>query len=131
MLTGNCHCGEVGWSLASLPESATTCNCTVCRRYGVLWAYGYLGDDVRTTGETGCYRRHRDGDTDFHFCTTCGCVTHYITTAPEADGRVLAAVNLRMADPEQIKELPVERFEGLHSFDYLPDDGSTVRDKWF
>jgi len=28
------------------PESATTCNCTICRRYGVLWAYDYEGERI-------------------------------------------------------------------------------------
>jgi hypothetical protein len=27
-----------------MPESATACNCTACRRNGVLWAYDYEGE---------------------------------------------------------------------------------------
>ena len=42
MLKGTCHCGDAGWALEEFPQSATACNCTVCRRYGVLWAYGYM-----------------------------------------------------------------------------------------
>ena len=48
MLEGKCHCGEAGWTLKDVPESVTVCNCTVCSRYGVLWAYGYMGDDIHT-----------------------------------------------------------------------------------
>ena len=27
------------------PEGATACNCTACRRYGALWAYGHEGEE--------------------------------------------------------------------------------------
>lgn len=41
MIEGSCHCGSVTWRFDRIPESATACNCTVCRRYGVLWAYDF------------------------------------------------------------------------------------------
>ena len=46
MLHGSCHCGALTWtwSHATLPEGATACNCTVCRRYGALWIYDFEGD---------------------------------------------------------------------------------------
>ena len=34
-----CHCGAVTLSLATRPREVTECNCPLCRRYGVLWAY--------------------------------------------------------------------------------------------
>ena len=39
MLNGTCHCGALNWSLEGDPGSITACNCTLCRRYGALWAY--------------------------------------------------------------------------------------------
>src|SRR5262249_39749528 len=44
MIEGSCHCGAVRWTFEGVPESATACNCTACRRYGVLWAYDYEGE---------------------------------------------------------------------------------------
>lgn len=41
MITGSCHCGTLRWEFDPEPDGATVCNCTVCRRYGVLWAYDY------------------------------------------------------------------------------------------
>ncbi|WP_439898055.1 GFA family protein [Aquabacterium humicola] len=38
MLRGSCHCGAVQWRFDGEPESATACNCTVCRRCGTLRA---------------------------------------------------------------------------------------------
>jgi hypothetical protein len=55
MIQGSCHCGAVQWRLEALPESATACNCTACRRYRALWAYDFEGegDLVRCGGEHG------------------------------------------------------------------------------
>lgn len=131
MLKGTCHCGAAGWTFEDMPKSATACNCTICRRYGVLWAYGFAGHGVETSGPTTSYLRADGGDITFHFCATCGCVTHYAATAPGEDGRVLTAVNLRMADPDPIFDLPVEHFDGHIRFARSPDDDRTVRDMWF
>lgn len=131
MLEGTCHCGEVSWTLATLPKSATACNCTICRRYGSLWAYGHIGHDIQTTGQTQAYQRRDSGDIYFHFCTGCGCVTHYVARDAGENGRTLAAVNLRMSDPEPISALPIRHFEGCESFKERPRDGRTVNDMWF
>lgn len=131
MLKGTCHCGDASWTLQDMPDSATACNCTVCRRYGVLWAYGYIDDDIRTIGKTTTYRRTDGGAIDFHFCATCGCVTHYVKTAAGDDGRHRTAVNLRMSDPALIFDLPLVQFDGLETFEDLPRDGRKVRDMWF
>ena len=39
MLSGACHCGTVRVTIPRKPRSVTDCNCSICRRYGVLWAY--------------------------------------------------------------------------------------------
>jgi hypothetical protein len=39
MLTASCHCGAVMVQVPRKPRSLTNCNCSMCRRYGVLWAY--------------------------------------------------------------------------------------------
>jgi hypothetical protein len=48
MIEGTCLCGSVAWQLEGEPDGATACNCTACRRYGVLWAYGYVDEDIKT-----------------------------------------------------------------------------------
>jgi hypothetical protein len=32
MIEGACHCGAVRWEFDPVPDGATACNCTVCRR---------------------------------------------------------------------------------------------------
>ena len=46
MLTGRCHCGQVGWRFDGETDHATACNCSMCRRRGSLWAYGHEDVDV-------------------------------------------------------------------------------------
>ncbi len=131
MLEGMCHCGAVSWTLAAWPKSITACNCTICRRYGSLWAYGYIGDDIQTTGRTAAYQRRDSGDIYFHFCPGCGCVTHYVARDEDENGRRRAAVNVRLCDPAPINDLPIRHFEGHDRFKELPRDGRTVKDMWF
>ncbi len=131
MLKGTCHCGEAGWTLDTMPKSVTACNCTICRRYGVLWAYGFFGDDIQTTGKTSTYQRRDSGDINFHFCATCGCVTHFVVCSEDQSGRKRTAVNLRMSDLSPIGQIPIRHFEGHDSFKELPGDGRTVTDMWF
>ena len=131
MLEGHCHCGRVHWSLRLTPESVTACSCTVCRRYGVLWAYGYFEQDISVRGETRGYQRSDGRTLTFHFCGHCGCVTHYIATQPDGEGRRWSAVNARLAEPGAIEHLPIDHFDGLESWADLPRDGRTVKDLWF
>lgn len=48
MIKGSCLCGAVQWQFDGVPDGATACNCTACRRYGVLWAYDF--EDVADYG---------------------------------------------------------------------------------
>jgi hypothetical protein len=129
MIQGACLCGAVEWRLDALPESATACNCTACRRYGVLWAYDYEGEGIRVSGPTTAYVR---GDAlGFHFCPTCGCVAYWRALQPNTEGRRRIAVNLRLTDPEPIARVPIEHFDGFGTFEDLGQDGRCVADYWF
>lgn len=129
MIEGSCHCGEVRWTFEGVPEAATACNCTTCRRYGVLWAYDYEGEGIKVSGPTKAYVR---GDSiGFHFCPECGCVAYWRALAPGEDGRRRIAVNLRLAEPSAVGAIPMEHFDGLESFDDLGRDGRSVADMWF
>jgi hypothetical protein len=129
MLLGSCHCGSVKWSFDVMPEGATACNCTVCRRYGALWIYDYENDNVHVTGKTKAYIRGKA--IEFHFCPICACVTHWRAQHAENDGRRRLAVNVRLSEPETVARLPIDHFEGLNTFEDLPRDGKCVSDYWF
>lgn len=125
---GACHCGAARWMLAGDPGSVTACNCTLCRRYGALWAYDYEGERITTEGETRVYVRGRT--TEFHFCPNCGCIVWWRARELDEEGRRRLAVNLRMAEPEAIADLQIDHFDGLESFEDLPPSGKQVRDLW-
>jgi hypothetical protein len=130
MIEGTCHCGKVHWRFEGEPEGATACNCTICRRYGALWIYGYEGHEIVVTGPTKAYGRN-GRHLDFHFCPECGCVVSWRSNHPETDGRRRIAVNVRLADPAAVGHIPIDHFDGFDTFDDLPRDGRRVADYWF
>jgi hypothetical protein len=130
MIQGSCHCGAVQWSFEGVPDSATACNCTVCRRYGTLWAYDYEGEGIKVTGPTKTYVRG-DASLAFHFCSDCGCVAYWRSLTANAEGRRRIAVNLRLTEPEPVARIPIRHFEGFATFEDLPMDGRCVADYWF
>ena len=133
MLTGACHCRACRWIIEGDPGPATACNCTLCRRYGALWAYDDEGGRMRLDGEASAYVRQGKADPalEIRFCPTCGCVLCWRGLRIDAEGRRRMAVNLRLADPEAVADLPIDHFDGLDTFDDLPRDGRCVRDLWF
>ena len=129
MIEGSCHCGAVRWSFEGVPEGATACNCTVCRRYGVLWAYDYEGEGIKVSGPTRVYSPGQS--IGFHFCGTCGAIAYWRSLQPGEDGRRRIAVNLRLAEPEAVAQVPIDHCDGLNTFQDLPRDGRCVADYWF
>jgi hypothetical protein len=133
MIEGSCHCGAIRWSFEGVPESATACNCTLCRRYGVLWIYDYEGERITVSGPTTVYTR-RDTTKpalEIHFCGGCGCVICWRGLTVDPDGRRRIAVNLRLSEPGPVAHLPIDHFDGLGTFDDLPRDSRCVQDMWF
>jgi hypothetical protein len=129
VIEGSCHCGSVRWRFEGDPGAATACNCTACRRYGVLWIYDYDGERIHVAGPTTAYVR---GDSlGFHFCPTCGCLAYWRSLQANAEGRRRIAVNVRLAEPDAVAHLPIDHFDGLERFEDLPRDGRCVRDYWF
>jgi hypothetical protein len=130
MLEGSCDCGQVRWRFDRIPESATACSCTLCRRYGVLWGYDYEDEAIHVSGPTSVWVRG-DRWIGFHFCPTCGCVAYWRAVEPQADGRRRMAVNLRLAEPEPVVAIAIRRFDGLETYKDLPSNGRCVGDYWF
>jgi hypothetical protein len=129
MIKGSCACGAVTWRFDGVPEAATACNCTACRRYGTPWAYDHECEGIHVSGPTTAYVR---GDSlGFHFCPTCGCMAYWRGLQPNTQGQRRIAVNLRLADPQLVADVPVDHFDGFASWEDLPRDGRCVRDYWF
>lgn len=113
-LQASCHCGNINIEAPELPSEITHCNCSVCRRYAALWAY-YCPEEVSITFtdfESKCYI-WGDREVEFHHCTVCGCLTHYITT--EKCSSRITAINARMSDPEIISRIPIRDVDNASS----------------
>jgi hypothetical protein len=129
MIEGSCLCAAVQWKFAGLPDGATACNCTACRRYGALWAYDYENEGIQVSGKTQPFARGKA--LEFHFCPACGCMAFWRGKQIDEHGRRRIAVNLRLAQADAVAQIPIDRFDGLDTFEDLPRDGRCVADYWF
>ena len=133
VLEGRCHCGACGWTLTGDPGPVTACNCSLCHRYGALWAYDFEGERIVLSGPTRTYRRVGKADPalEVHFCPDCAGVVAWRGLRLEEDSKRRLAVNIRLTDAQAVAHLPIDHFDGLDTFDDLPSDGRCVRDLWF
>lgn len=118
MYEASCHCGSVRISVATLPDRVTDCNCSICRRYGALWAY-YRQDQARLVAKPGALAAYLWGDRsiEFYHCTECGCVTHYESTEKGPESRFV--INARMWPLEIRETLPIRRLDGNSTWEEL------------
>lgn len=117
MIEASCHCGRVRIEVEERPKQVTSCNCSICRRLGALWAY-YRPEQVTITSGAGVTVPYVQGERTLaiHHCPTCGCVTHYEGLAPDSDRMV---VNARLMEPGEIAGVKVRHFDGASSWKYL------------
>lgn len=120
MLTATCHCGAVRLEVARAPQVVTSCNCSICRRLGALWAY-YTGKSVTPAFARDAVVAYvwNDRVIEFYHCRTCGCATHYESTRKGPDERI--AINVRCFPPDELAAVRVRRFDGAVSWKYLDD----------
>ena len=110
IIQASCHCGAIRFTLEAPPAEVNDCNCSICRRYGALWAY-YRPAQVRFAADNGPTDIYMWGDRDleFHRCRACGCITHWSA----ADGAVdRMAVNARLTPPDILAAAPVRHGDG-------------------
>ena len=118
LIAGSCHCGAVRVVLPRPPRSLTACNCSICRRYGTLWAY-YRAGSVRVEHEPGATAAYVWGEGRLRFvrCARCGCVTHWERVRRAKASRM--GVNARLFEPEAIGETRIRRLDGARTWKYL------------
>jgi hypothetical protein len=103
MVQASCHCGLVQIEVTQAPDVVNECTCSICGRYGTLWAY-YSPQLVRITppGNAGTdVYRWGERKLEFHRCKGCGCITHW---SPVDKSRDRMGVNARLMKPEVIRQ---------------------------
>jgi hypothetical protein len=100
------------------PRGVTSCNCSICRRLGALWAY-YSRKTARIVKGADNVAAYVWGDKtiEFYHCKTCGCATHYESVQKDADSRF--AINGQCFAPEDLADVPVRHFDGADTWKYL------------
>jgi len=119
MIEASCHCGAIRLDIAQAPAAVTSCNCSICRRYGVLWAY-YSPSQVTLrpdNGPTDIYMWD-DRAIEFHRCRTCGCVTHWAAVDRTLDRM---GVNARLMDPDVLAGARVRHLDGAVTERYIDE----------
>jgi hypothetical protein len=120
MIEASCHCGAVRLEIAAAPEAVTDCNCSICRRLGVLWAY-YAPQDVAIIARPAAMGAYAWGDRtiSFHHCTTCGCTTHWAPLPHRDQGRM--GVNARLMNLSVLASARIRRLDGAGSESYVDE----------
>ena len=118
MIEAVCHCGAVKIEVARKPREVTDCNCSICRRYGVLWAY-YPAAQVKVRAGRAARSSYLWGPrtTRFVRCRRCGCVTHWEEAGKVARRRI--GVNARNFPAPLLQTLRVRHLDGADTWKYL------------
>lgn len=117
MIAASCHCGLVSLEIEAAPAEVTECNCSVCRRYGVLWAYYRPSDvSVSTRGVPTDTYMWDDRSIAFHRCPACGCVSHWAALDGSGDRM---GVNARLMPPEVLAGARVRHLDGAGTEQYV------------
>jgi hypothetical protein len=117
MIRASCHCGSICLEIEAAPTEVTECNCSVCHRYGVLWAY-YTPTQViipSTNAITDTYRWD-DESIAFHRCPRCGCVVYWAAVDPALDRM---GVNARLMPRDVLAGARVRHLDGATTERYL------------
>lgn len=118
MLIARCHCGAVTVEVPRRPRTLTECNCSICRRYGTLWAY-YKAAEVKVAAKRGATDGYTWGERTIRFvrCGQCGCVTHWERVRPGPEARM--GVNARNFDPAELGRVRTRLLDGADTWKYL------------
>ncbi len=124
MYTASCHCGAVTLEIQRKPRKLTQCNCSLCKRYGALWAY-FQRKSIRILAESNALQVYSWKDKRFEFfrCSTCGCITHYEKTSKREDASDMGAINIRnIDDPVIVADVPIRLLDGAFSWKVLDEN---------
>lgn len=119
MVRAACHCGAVRITVDPAPTWVLDCNCSICRRYGALWAYAVDPAGKRNLTTTlvqgaDALEAYIWGARWIGFwrCKTCGCMTHH--TALDQPEKI-RAVNARMFIDFDPSAVTLQRSDNAHT----------------
>ena len=116
--TASCHCGAVQIVVRQLPRTVVSCNCSICRRYGALWAY-YKPSSVAIEAPKDGLSKYSWGRRirDYHRCKVCGCVTHYTYRGKQR--KTTMGVNAANFAPSELVGVRIRHLDGAATWKML------------
>ena len=109
--TGSCHCGAVSYEADADLSRIISCNCSICRKRGLLLAF-IAEDAFRLKGgeDTLTDYTFNKGAVHHLFCSKCGVGSFGRGTRP--DGVKTVAINVRCLDGVDLETLNIRKFDG-------------------
>src|SRR5687768_751061 len=117
-IVATCHCGAIRIHVSGVSRTLTSCNCSICRRYGALWAY-YAARAVTIDAPRGGLSKYSWNRRirDYYRCKKCGCITHYKYRKKRRDPTV--AVNAVNFEPSALVGVRIRHLDGAVSWKFL------------
>ena len=117
-LAATCHCGAIRIYVRRLSRTLTSCNCSICRRYGALWAY-YAASSVKIEAPKGGLSKYSWNRKirAYYRCKKCGCVTHYAYRKKR--GNTTVAVNAVNFESAALVGVRIRHLDGAASWKFL------------
>ena len=125
MISATCHCGAVQLALPHTPETVTSCNCSICRRLGALWAFYPLSAvTVNVDADRIDEYVWGKGTRRFVRCRTCGCTTHVLPVISQPESKI--EVNIRLLESVEVGTFKIRRFDGAVTWKYVDETPSST-----
>jgi hypothetical protein len=106
--SGGCHCGRVGYEVATDLGQVVACNCSICTKRGFLWTFVPPAQFDLRSGEDALAEYQFGRKAIRHlFCTSCG--VESFARGRKSDGTEAVAINVRCldgVDPNAINTVP-------------------------
>ncbi|MFB9948019.1 GFA family protein [Rhizobium puerariae] len=110
-ISGNCHCGRIAFEAEGEFNQAVECNCSFCRRKGVLLAFVPRDQfELKTPREDLSTYRFNKQVIAHYFCAHCGVAPFSEAAMP--NGTEMAAINLRCVPEIDLTALTVTQYDG-------------------
>lgn len=108
---GSCHCGAVTFTVdAPMPTNAVSCNCSICRRKGLLLSFFPEDSFTLNSGKEQLrgyeFNKHL---IQHQFCQNCGVQPF---SSGNKDGVAMRAINLRCVPALDLDALEIQKFNG-------------------
>lgn len=118
MIEASCHCGKVKIRIPNSTETVTSCNCSICTRYGALWAY-FEPKSVTVSCNKDALGTYSwaDKTIEFKHCKNCGCVTHYTPT--KCGNKDKMAVNFRLVPAKILNSAKIRYFDAADTWTFI------------